>query len=135
MEEIKQEVEMKVQEKLPEFSFDVKENWRSFTCDEISDIQNIVDNAFETFRLLKRAGQFQEAALARQKCVDTMYSQMHMRMVMNMDFKKPRKKMMDVIKKTGVDINSPEIQNYFKKIQEQNLVDVRLMKEGKKPPT
>lgn len=54
---------------------------------------------------------------------------------MNMDFMKPRGKMKTMVEEHNVDLSDPSVQNEFKRMQEQNLIDVRLLKEGKKPPT
>ena len=89
----------------------------------------------DSYRILKRAGKFAEAKICRDRLVDTMYSKEHLKMVMNMDFLQPREKMKKIIADFGVDIRSEGVQSEFRKMQMQNLVDVRMLKEGKTPPT
>ena len=43
--------------------------------------------------------------------------------------------MKTMVEEHNVDLSDPSVQNEFKRMQEQNLIDVRMLKEGKKPPT
>ena len=55
------ECELKVQQKISDFSFEVKDGWRQCHYPEVDDIQNLVDNTIDSYRILKRAGKFKEA--------------------------------------------------------------------------
>ena len=54
---------------------------------------------------------------------------------MNLDFEQPTEKMINMAKQNKINLKDPTVLNEFKKIQQQNLTDIQLMKEGKKPPT
>ena len=73
--------------------------------------------------------------MIKDKIKETKYAKEHLKLVMNLDFTKPTQKMIDMAQTNNININDPIIINEFKKIQTQNLRDIQLMKEGKKPPT
>lgn len=50
---------------------------------------------------------------------------------MNLDFTKPTEKMRKLAVEHKIDLNDPNVINEFKKIQSQNLKDIRKLKEGK----
>lgn len=53
---IQKDVDLLVQTKINDFSFEVKPDWRTNYFPEISDIQNIVEKTIETYKILKKAG-------------------------------------------------------------------------------
>ena len=118
MRQIQVEVDSMTNAKMKSFSFEVKPGWKDTHYPEIDDIQTIVDNTMETYRILKRAGKFAEAKLCRQKIAETIYAQDHLRMVMNMDFMKPRGNMKKMVEEHGVDLSDPSVQSEFKRMQE-----------------
>jgi len=52
---------------------------------------------------------------------------------MNLDFSKPTAKLRDMARKNNIDLGDPTVIEEFRRIQLQNLEDIRRMKEGKKP--
>jgi hypothetical protein len=78
-----------VQAKKTDFSFEVTDNWRNFYLPECDDVDNIVNNTIETYRILKKAGKFSEAEMMKEKIRETKYAKEHLKLVMNLDFKKP----------------------------------------------
>ena len=132
---IDKEVEDMVNVKKHDFSFEIKDDWRNFYLPECDDVDAIINNTIETYRILKKAGKFKEAEMMRQKIKETKYAKEHLKLVMNLDFKKPTAKMIKLAEDNNIDIESPAVLNEFRKLQQQNLTDIRLMKEGKKPPT
>jgi len=54
---------------------------------------------------------------------------------MNLDFTRPTQKLLTMAAKNNIDLNEPGVIDEFKRIQYQNLDDIRRMKEGKKPLT
>lgn len=54
---------------------------------------------------------------------------------MSLDFTKPTAKMRDLARKNNIDLSNPSVLKEFTKMQTQNLKDIQMMKEGKKPPT
>lgn len=135
METIDQEVEAMVSEKIHEFSFEIKPDWRLAHFPEVDDVNCVVEKTIESYQILKKAGKFQDADMMRDKIRETKYAKEHLKLVMSLDFDKPTAKMIELARKNNVDVKSPTIINEFKKMQQQNLRDIHLMKEGKKPPT
>ena len=74
MKMINADVDVMVKHKMGSFSFEVKHGWHDTHYPEIDDIQTIVDNTMESYRILKRAGKFNEAKICRQKIVETIYA-------------------------------------------------------------
>jgi len=54
---------------------------------------------------------------------------------MNLDFKKPTAKLREMARKNKIDLTEPSVIEEFRRIQNQNLEDIRRLKEGKKPLT
>lgn len=54
---------------------------------------------------------------------------------MNLDFKKPTAKLREMARKNNIDLTEPSVIEEFRRIQNQNLEDIRRLKEGKKPLT
>ena len=50
---------------------------------------------------------------------------------MNLDFSRPTEKMRALAKEHNIDLTDPHVIKEFKKIQQQNLDDIRKLKEGK----
>ena len=101
----------------------------------MEDIDAIVQNTVETYRIFKKGGKFKEADLMKAKIKETKYAKQHLKLVMNLDFNKPTPKMIEMAKTNNIDLNDPKVLEEFKKIQDQNLTDIQLLKQGKKPPT
>ena len=54
---------------------------------------------------------------------------------MNLDLKKPTAKLREMARKNNIDLTEPSVIEEFRRIQNQNLEDIRRLKEGKKPLT
>lgn len=54
---------------------------------------------------------------------------------MNLDFTRPSPQMAEFARKNKVNLDDPMVIAEFKKIQTQNLRDIQMMKDGKRPPT
>jgi len=105
-----------VQVKKNDFSFEVKDEWRNFWLPECDDVDNIVNNTIETYRVLKKIGKFKEAEMMKDKIKETKYAKEHLKLVMNLDFKKPTGKMLKLAKDNNIDLESPAVLNEFKKL-------------------
>jgi hypothetical protein len=105
-----------VQEKIKDFSFELKPDWRDSYYPEYSDVQNIVDKTMESYRLLQIAGQFKEASQMKEKIKETKYAKMHLMLVMNLDFSKPTEKMREMARKNNIDCDNPQVLEEFKRI-------------------
>ena len=114
-----------------EFSFEIKEEKVHYK--EIDDIQEMIDKAEESYRLFKKTGRVKEAKEMKIKVEEARFAKEHFKMVMNMDFSKPTSKMRKMAEEHGIDLTDPKVIEEFKKIQLQNLDDVRRMKAGLAP--
>ena len=124
-----------IDDKIKELSFEVDPAMPVTDIPELEDVQVIVDKTIESYRIYTKAGKFKEAKMMKDKIKETKYAKEHLKLVMNLDFSKPTPKMMDMALKNNINLLDPHIINEFKKIQTQNLRDIHLMKEGKKPPS
>ena len=61
LEKIEDQVAHMIQEKILEFSFEVKPGWEKAHFPEVDDVQVIVDKTIESYRIFKKAGKFKEA--------------------------------------------------------------------------
>lgn len=75
--------------RIKDFSFAIKSGWESTRFPELNDIEHIVNESIETYRLLKKGGKFKEADMCKMKIKESMYAANHLKLVMNMDFDKP----------------------------------------------
>ena len=129
------EVRIMINDKIDEFSFGVKPGWEKSHFREVDDIQDVINNTIESYIIFKKSGKFKQAQMLRQKIKEIKYAKEHLKLVMNLDFTKPTKKMLTIAKQTNINIQDPMFIKEFKKIQAQNLKDVQLMKQNKKIPT
>mmetsp|Transcript_40280 Transcript_40280/g.29696 ORF Transcript_40280/g.29696 Transcript_40280/m.29696 type:complete len:171 (+) Transcript_40280:804-1316(+) len=130
---IDEKVRLKMEERMMEFSFEVREEKQHFP--EMDDIQEMIDKAEESYKLFKKTGRSQEAKEIKERLEEAKFAKEHFSMVMNLDFSRPTAKMQKMASEHGIDLNDPLVLEEFKKIQMQNLEDVRRMKEGKQPLT
>lgn len=73
--------------------------------------------------------------MMKDKIKETKYAKEHLKLVMNLDFTKPTEKMKEMARKNNIDCDNPQVIAEFKKIQQQNLRDIHMMKDGQKPPS
>lgn len=99
-----------------EFSFEVSEEKKHFK--ELDDIQEMIDKAEESYKLFKKTGRIKEAKLIKEKLEEAIYAKEHLRNVMNLDFKRPTKKMLELAKQHNINLDDPVVINEFKKIQQ-----------------
>ena len=96
--QIDDEVQKMLQLKIAEFSFEVKSGWENSWYPEVDDVQVIVDKTIESYRILKKAGKFQDAEMIKERIKETKYAKEHLKLVMNLDFDKPTPKMIKMAK-------------------------------------
>jgi hypothetical protein len=135
LELINAEVKLMLNEKMKEFSFEVLPGWEKASFQEVEDVQVIIDKTIESYRIYKKTGKIKEANMIKEKIKEVKYAKEHLKLVMNLDFTKPTQKMIEMAKLNNISLSDPIIISEFKKIQAQNLKDIQIMKEGKKPPT
>ncbi len=124
-----------MQAKLADFSFEVLPDSQKRYYPEMDDLQAMIDKAEESYRLFKKTGRGKEAKLVKSKLEEAIFAKEHLYHVMNLDFSKPTAKLRAMAAKNNIDLSDPSVLDEFKRIQAQNLDDIRRMKDGKKPLT
>ena len=104
LEKIDDEVQKMLKLKKDEFSFEVKEGWEKSWYPEVDDVQVIVEKTIDSYRIFKKAGKFEEAALMKEKIRETKYAKEHLKLVMNLDFEKPTEKMIKMAQKSKINL-------------------------------
>ena len=94
-----------MKEKLREFSFEVNEDKKHFP--EMEDVQEMIDKAEESYRLLKKTGRVKEAKQIKRRLEEALFAKEHLLHVMNMDFSRPTQKMIDLAQKNNIDLKDP----------------------------
>jgi hypothetical protein len=95
----------------------------------------MIDRAEESYRLYKKTGRGKEAKVVKQKLEEAVFAKEHLYHVMNLDFGRPTAKLIEMARKNHIDLGDSQVIEEFRRIQQQNLDDIRRMKEGKKPLT
>lgn len=124
-----------MQAKIHDFSFEVLPESKRTHFPELDDLQVMIDKAEESYRLFKKTGRGKEAKMVKEKLEEALFAKEHLFHVMNLDFSRPTQKLRDMAIKNNIDLKDTTVIEEFKRIQEQNLEDIRRMKEGKKPLT
>ena len=101
----------------------------------MDDLQSMIDRAEESYRLFKKTGRGKEAKVVKQKLEEAVFAKEHLYHVMNLDFGRPTAKLIEMARKNHIDLRDSQVIEEFRRIQQQNLDDIRRMKEGKKPLT
>jgi len=101
----------------------------------MDDLQSMIDRAEESYRLFKKTGRGKEAKVVKQKLEEAVFAKEHLYHVMNLDFGRPTAKLIEMARKNHIDLGDSQVIEEFRRIQQQNLDDIRRMKEGKKPLT
>ena len=86
LDEIRKEVNAAARIRMKDFSFAIKDDWQNAQFPELNDLEHIVNESIETYRLLKKGGKFKEADMCKMKIKESMYAQNHLKLVMSMDF-------------------------------------------------
>jgi hypothetical protein len=60
-----------VVQKIKDFSFEVKDGWEKAWYPEVDDVQVIINNVTESYKIFKKAGKFKEARLMKEKIKET----------------------------------------------------------------
>jgi len=107
-------VKRMIEQKMMEFSFEVSEERKHYP--EVDDIQEIIDKAEESYKLFKKTGRRMEAKEIKKKLEEARFAKEHFIMVMNMDFSRPTKKMIEMAKQHNIDLKDKLVIAEFKKI-------------------
>ena len=98
--------------KRQEFSFEVAQEKKYFK--EIDDVQEMIDKAEESYRLFKKTGRIKEAKIIKKRLLEALFAKEHLINVMNLDFTKPTRKMLDMASKNNIDLHDPQVIEEFK---------------------
>jgi len=113
------------------FSFEIADSKKTYP--EIEEINNYIKKGDEMINMYMKTGRLREANVMRERLVEVKKSKDHLEMVMNLDFSKPTPKMREMAEKLGVDLKDPSLISEFKKLQENNLQELRgVFSKGKK---
>lgn len=93
----------------------------------------MIDKAEESYKLFRKTGRCKESKMVKRKLEEALFAKEHLYNVMNLDFSKPTAKLREMARKNNIDLSDPTVIEEFRRIQLQNLEDIRRMKEGKKP--
>jgi tetratricopeptide (TPR) repeat protein len=128
-------VRQQMQAKLQDFSFEVLPVEKRRHYPEMEDLQEMIEKAEESYRLFKKTGRGKDAKAIKQKLEEALFAKEHLFHVMNLDFSRPTSKLIEMARKNNIDLRDSQVIEEFRRIQQQNLEDIRRMKEGKKPLT
>lgn len=107
-----------MQEKLKEFSFEVKPVHLRQHYKEVDDIQEMIEKAEESYKLFRKTGRIKEAKLIKSKLLESKFAKEHLMHVMNLDFSRPTQKMISMAEKNNIDLTDPMVIAEFRKIQQ-----------------
>lgn len=113
---IDNQVQKMIEDKIIDFSFEVKDSWKTAHFPEIDDVQVIIDKTIESYRIFKKAGKYKEAKMMKEKIKETKYAKEHLKLVMNLDFNKPTQKLILLANNNQIDLLDPKVIEEFKKI-------------------
>ena len=68
-------------------------------------MQDMIDKAQESYRLFKKTGRIKEAKLIKKRLEEALFAKEHLIHVMNLDFSKPTRKMLELAEKNHIDLN------------------------------
>lgn len=109
-------VKKMMEEKLREFSFEVKPLQQRQHFKEVDDIQEMIEKAEESYKLFRKTGRIKEAKLIKSKLLESKFAKEHLMHVMNLDFSRPTQKMISMAEKNNIDLRDPLVIAEFRKI-------------------
>ena len=133
MVSLDKEVEYMVDKKLREFSFEINEDL--IHVPEEEELDKATEKIIEEYKMARKLGMGEEAMKLKLSIKEMKFAKEHLIKVMNMDFKRPTKKMREMVKESKIDLNDPLVIEEFKLIQQQTLSDIQRIKDGKPPLT
>jgi hypothetical protein len=73
----------------------------------VDDVQDMINKAEESYKLFKKTGRIKEAKMIKAKLEEAKYAKEHLMHVMNLDFSRPTKKMLEIAQKNKIDLKDP----------------------------
>ena len=99
---IDKEVELMIEKKVSELSFEIKPELAEFP--EIEQLTAIIEKSIEDFKLAKKFGQIKETKIYKSTIKEMKFAKEHLIRVMNMDFTRPTQKMRDMAKQANINL-------------------------------
>ena len=119
-----------IESKRIDLKFESKEDRQEYP--EIREIDKMIEQCQDQYFLMKKTGRSEQAKHMMLNIIEAKYSKHHLEQVMNLDFTRPTKKLKEQAEEKQIDIGRAEVIEEFKKIQEQNLEDIRRIRDGQK---
>lgn len=107
MQKIDKEVELMIEKKKHEFSFEINPKLQSHP--EIESVSVLIEKAVDNYKLFKKVGQMDEAKMMKEKIREMKYAQQHLLHVMNLDFTRPTEKMKTMAEKANINLKDSKI--------------------------
>lgn len=113
-------------------SYESKKNAQ--TPQEIAELEKFLEKrGNDLLRLYESTGRTQQAHELRENLKKAMAAKQRLEKIATLDFDKPNSQLQEVADKFGLDLNDPAIKDELKKIQTQNLDDIRNWIKGMSP--
>lgn len=72
---------------------------------ELDKVSELINIAIENYKVLKKLGKINDASEIKNKIKEMKFSKEHLNLVLNLDFNRPSKKMAELARAAGVDLN------------------------------
>ncbi|CAK76126.1 unnamed protein product (macronuclear) [Paramecium tetraurelia] len=93
---------------------------------EVQELGRFIETrGMEMVKTYQQNGQIKEAEDLKDKLQKALIAKKQLEKISQLDFNRPKKKLYQFAQKFGIDLLDPQVQNEFKRIQEQNLEDIR----------
>ncbi|CAD8156105.1 unnamed protein product [Paramecium octaurelia] len=93
---------------------------------EVQELGRFIETrGMEMVKTFQQNGQIKEAEDLKDKLQKALIAKKQLEKISQLDFNRPKKKLYQFAQKFGIDLLDPHVQNEFKRIQEQNLEDIR----------
>ncbi|CAD8126566.1 unnamed protein product [Paramecium sonneborni] len=93
---------------------------------EVQELGRFIETrGMDMVKTYQHNGQLREAEDLRDKLQKALIAKKQLEKISQLDFNRPKKKLYQFAQNFGIDLLDPQVQNEFKKIQEQNLEDIR----------
>lgn len=112
LEKIDVEVAELIVKKRAELSFEVLDEMTEYP--ELDKVSELIQIAIDNFKIYKKVGKYQEAEDMKSRVKEMKFSKEHLNLVLNLDFNKPSKKLIELAKAANVDLKDANMLEEFK---------------------
>ncbi|CAD8183711.1 unnamed protein product [Paramecium pentaurelia] len=93
---------------------------------EVQELGRFIESrGMDMVKTYLQNGQMKEAQDLKEKLQKALIAKKQLEKISQLDFNRPKKKLYQYAQQFGIDLLDPQVQNEFKRIQEQNLEDIR----------